>query len=82
MTWDTLFAAIGGIFGLCLGGSILSIVELIFFFTFKLYVMIHTEHGRLSASVIKQETVSTHQSKWNEVRINHFFHPNRHPFVH
>ncbi|XP_022906702.2 pickpocket protein 11-like [Onthophagus taurus] len=32
VTWDTLLATIGGIFGLCMGGSIISIVELIFLF--------------------------------------------------
>ncbi|XP_046392144.1 sodium channel protein Nach-like [Ischnura elegans] len=42
MTWDGLLAAIGGIFGLCLGGSAISIVELLYFFTVGLW-------GRLAA---------------------------------
>ncbi|KAK9875591.1 hypothetical protein WA026_009394 [Henosepilachna vigintioctopunctata] len=32
LTWDALLASIGGVFGLCLGGSVLSIIELIYFF--------------------------------------------------
>ncbi|XP_053686817.1 sodium channel protein Nach-like [Sabethes cyaneus] len=35
MTWDSLLAAFGGIFGLCMGGSVLSIVELFYYFTVK-----------------------------------------------
>ncbi|XP_061377912.1 sodium channel protein Nach-like [Danaus plexippus] len=31
-TWDQMLANLGGIFGLCLGGSIVSIIELIWFF--------------------------------------------------
>ncbi|GJQ77263.1 hypothetical protein Trydic_g20688 [Trypoxylus dichotomus] len=30
-TWDMFVAAIGGIFGLCLGGSMISIIELIYY---------------------------------------------------
>ena len=41
MTWDALFASFGGIFGLCLGGSILSLVELGYFFTVRLLVTIY-----------------------------------------
>lgn len=40
MTWDGLFASFGGIFGLCLGGSILSVVEMLYFFTIKLVLTI------------------------------------------
>ena len=35
MTWDSLVATFGGIFGLCMGGSVLSIVELVYYFTIK-----------------------------------------------
>ncbi|XP_050094043.1 sodium channel protein Nach-like [Anopheles aquasalis] len=35
MTWDSLVATFGGIFGLCMGGSVLSIVELLYYFTVK-----------------------------------------------
>lgn len=38
MTWDALFASFGGIFSLCLGGSILSLVEMAYFFTIRLIV--------------------------------------------
>lgn len=34
--WDSFLAAFGGIFGLCLGGSLLSLVEVIYFASFKL----------------------------------------------
>lgn len=37
MSWDTLLAAFGGIFGLCLGGSVISLIEFIYCFTFKLF---------------------------------------------
>uniref|UniRef100_A0A336KF41 CSON009762 protein n=1 Tax=Culicoides sonorensis TaxID=179676 RepID=A0A336KF41_CULSO len=37
MNWDGLFASFGGIFGLCLGGSIISLIEIIYFMTFKFY---------------------------------------------
>lgn len=33
-------AAFGGIFGLCLGGSIISLIEIIYFLTFKFYTML------------------------------------------
>lgn len=36
LTWDALFAQFGGIFNLCLGGSIISLVEILFYFTFQL----------------------------------------------
>lgn len=37
MTWDTMLAAFGGIFALCLGGSVISLIEFLYWFTFKLY---------------------------------------------
>ncbi|XP_037044653.1 sodium channel protein Nach-like [Bradysia coprophila] len=37
MTWDGLLAAFGGIFGLCLGGSVLSLVEMVYYFTLRLF---------------------------------------------
>lgn len=37
MTWDGLLAAFGGIFGLCLGGSVISLVEMVYYFTLRLY---------------------------------------------
>uniref|UniRef100_A0A182FFS8 Pickpocket n=1 Tax=Anopheles albimanus TaxID=7167 RepID=A0A182FFS8_ANOAL len=35
MTWDSLVATFGGIFGLCMGGSVLSMVEMLYYFTVK-----------------------------------------------
>lgn len=40
MTWDGLLASFGGIFGLCLGGSVLSLVEIVYYATFRLYTRI------------------------------------------
>ncbi|XP_037049218.1 sodium channel protein Nach-like [Bradysia coprophila] len=37
LTWDSMFASCGGIYSLCLGGSVISIIELIWFYTVKLY---------------------------------------------
>lgn len=37
MTWDGLFASFGGIFGLCLGGSVISLVEMLYYFTLRFY---------------------------------------------
>lgn len=42
MTWDGLLAAFGGIFGLCLGGSVISLVEMIYYFTLRLYNRMHS----------------------------------------
>lgn len=36
MSWDGLFASFGGIFSLCLGGSVLCLVEVGYFFTIRL----------------------------------------------
>lgn len=35
MTWDTLLSQFGGIFGLCLGGSMITFVELFYAFSLK-----------------------------------------------
>lgn len=36
MTWDALIAAVGGVFALCLGGSVISLFEWLYEFTFGL----------------------------------------------
>lgn len=37
MTWDALIASFGGIFGLCFGGSVISLFEMVYYFTFRLW---------------------------------------------
>lgn len=56
-------ASFGGIFGLCLGGSILSLVEFVYYFTFKLYgtVQQRRQHVRLTSrrqQELKQQRTS------------------------
>lgn len=41
-------ASFGGIFGLCLGGSVISLVELLYFYTLRLY-SIRLNHGACSS---------------------------------
>lgn len=45
-------ATFGGIFGLCVGGSILSLIEMVYFFTFRLYGQTIQQHSPI-------ETVTT-----------------------
>lgn len=40
-------ASFGGIFGLCLGGSVLSLVEIAYYATFKLYARILANKAKL-----------------------------------
>lgn len=44
-------ASFGGIFGLCLGGSIISLVEFVYYFTFELYAALQQrrQHVRLTS---------------------------------
>lgn len=35
VSWDSLIASFGGIFGLCLGGSVISMFEMVYWFTFR-----------------------------------------------
>ncbi|XP_050535606.1 pickpocket protein 28-like isoform X2 [Daktulosphaira vitifoliae] len=53
VTWDTIVASLGGIFGLCLGGSVLSIVELIFYFTIRLFRRIHDNKRKKQKTIPK-----------------------------
>uniref|UniRef100_A0A336M002 CSON008921 protein n=1 Tax=Culicoides sonorensis TaxID=179676 RepID=A0A336M002_CULSO len=43
MTWDGLLSTFGGLFSLCLGGSIISLIELVYFATYFLYTQIHNQ---------------------------------------
>ncbi|KAK9719815.1 Amiloride-sensitive sodium channel [Popillia japonica] len=49
VTWDTLLAIIGGLFGLCLGGSVITIFEMLFFLLqgiFQKKNIIHTPQNK------------------------------------
>ncbi|XP_011879974.1 PREDICTED: pickpocket protein 28-like [Vollenhovia emeryi] len=37
LSWDSLLASFGGIFGLCLGGSVISVIELVYLLARQLY---------------------------------------------
>lgn len=39
-------ASFGGIFGLCLGGSVISLIEIVYFFTIRLMSKIIASHNR------------------------------------
>uniref|UniRef100_A0A182QFM1 Sodium channel protein Nach n=1 Tax=Anopheles farauti TaxID=69004 RepID=A0A182QFM1_9DIPT len=58
MTWDSLVATFGGIFGLCMGGSVLSIVELLYYFTVKPFT-VYQERAKNPPSSGKQEGSGT-----------------------
>lgn len=36
MTWDNILSSIGGIFGLCLGGSFISILEIVYYLIIRI----------------------------------------------
>lgn len=46
LTWDALFATFGGIFSLCLGGSIISLIEIMYYFTFQLFFASSSSENR------------------------------------
>lgn len=77
MTWDTVISQFGGLFGLCLGGSVISFVEFFYAFTFKYY-----EYLRMSKSRKRSvETVPVYKFSNNNYskRISKFKHTN--PFL-
>lgn len=57
MSWDGLFASFGGIFSLCLGGSILSLVEMAYFFTIRLAVTMKRRigDGKIDAQGVQRQ---------------------------
>ncbi|XP_058830343.1 pickpocket protein 28-like [Topomyia yanbarensis] len=56
MTWDSLLACFGGIFGLCMGGSVLSLVELFYYFIVKPFA--HYKLGIRERHLAGKEPVS------------------------
>ncbi|XP_024941934.1 pickpocket protein 28 isoform X2 [Cephus cinctus] len=55
MSWDDVLASFGGIFGLCLGGSFISVVELLYYIVKRIFY----ESSRELKSQRKQEIVTT-----------------------
>ncbi|CAF4918107.1 unnamed protein product [Pieris macdunnoughi] len=53
-TWDQMLANFGGIFGLCLGGSIISIIELVWFIFDILATIIHYLCTKEKNKVVKK----------------------------
>lgn len=65
MTWDSLFDYLGGVFGLCLGGSILSLVEAFYLFTVRLPLVIW-RRGRENREEEKRRSIQrkVRPKKW------------------
>lgn len=85
MTWDSLFSQFGGIFGLCLGGSLLTIVELLYAFTFKLWEYIRTGRSHRTSPIVQlpqppsyfpQAKVANHATIFNYNKRNPFIFGN------
>ncbi|XP_058456866.1 sodium channel protein Nach-like [Malaya genurostris] len=76
MTWDSLLAGFGGIFGLCMGGSVLSIVELSYYFFVKLFALYKRE--------IQEQRLARDESfsalAWPKSTSPPVFRPRRYPF--
>ncbi|XP_045488424.1 uncharacterized protein LOC123690024 [Pieris rapae] len=53
-TWDQMLANLGGIFGLCLGGSIISIIELLWFIFDLLATLFHYLCTKEESRVVKK----------------------------
>ncbi|XP_044732087.1 pickpocket protein 11-like [Chrysoperla carnea] len=60
MTWDGLLAAFGGIFGLCMGASLISIAEILFYFCVKYncYNIFYNNKEKSTASTVRAFTLS------------------------
>lgn len=54
----SILASFGGIFGLCLGGSVISLVELMYFFTLRLYNKIINQSSSRKQSDAKRVSIS------------------------
>uniref|UniRef100_A0A182MEP0 Sodium channel protein Nach n=1 Tax=Anopheles culicifacies TaxID=139723 RepID=A0A182MEP0_9DIPT len=67
MTWDSLVATFGGIFGLCMGGSVLSIVELIYYFTIKPFTLYQSGRKRKQSILNRKVLVRPYVSRYDSV---------------
>ncbi|XP_068994279.1 sodium channel protein Nach [Neodiprion pinetum] len=69
LTWDGLFASFGGIFGLCLGGSVISLIELVYFYVVRIF---HKRNYQAVISVKKSVTskLQNKNIKWIDVTTN------------
>lgn len=78
MTWDTAFSQFGGLFGLCLGGSVISFVELFYAFTFKFW-----EYLQISKTYKKSVESHPIYVVSNRRHLNHIpkFKYNENPFL-
>ena len=74
-------AAFGGIFGLCLGGSVISLVEMIYYFTLRLYNRIMSIRKQDAASVTRQVTPAD-QNNQNNNKMPTFHNGNHHHHHH
>lgn len=54
-TWDASLAAFGGIFGLCTGGSIISIIEVAYYFVFHYFVIGFAQKSTTTTAVRKMK---------------------------
>ncbi|XP_063821263.1 uncharacterized protein LOC135071401 [Ostrinia nubilalis] len=57
-SWDQMLANLGGIFGLCVGGSIISIIELLWFIIDLAYCVIITKKESRKRKLKKEEFAS------------------------
>lgn len=65
-------ASFGGIFGLCLGGSVISFIELIYFFTLRLYsILIHQRN--ISNGIDSKRPSISNSIKTIDFKPKHFF---------
>lgn len=62
-------AAFGGIFGLCLGGSVISLVEMVYYFTLRLYNRIISIRKQDGHSLTRQVTAELTNNKSNYTTI-------------
>lgn len=47
----SISASFGGIFGLCLGGSVISLIEFLYYFTFQLFSSANSDDRPISGGV-------------------------------